>query len=109
MPRISRAKPEWQKKIAKERINILFDEAKRAIKEDRDTVLAKRYMQLAKKIGMRYNVRLGKRRRSFCSNCFNYFYPSVTCRQRLKKGRINILCFNCNKVNRYIIKQSNEK
>ena len=98
----SRSKPEWQKKLAKERIDILFDEAKKAVKEDPD--LSKRYMKLVKKIGMRYNVRLGKRKNGFCKKCYNYFYPGVTCRQIAKKGKINIKCFSCNRTTKIMYK-----
>ena len=92
-------KPEWQVKIAKERIVILFDEAAKAVKEDPE--LAKRYMKLAKRIGMRYNVRLEKMRWKFCKYCYNFFLPGKTCTQRLKNGKINIKCLSCNKVIRY--------
>src|SRR3989338_485217 len=55
---MARQKPEYQVKIAKERIAILFDEARKTAASEPD--LAKRYMLLAKRIAMRYNVRLGK-------------------------------------------------
>ena len=61
-----REKPEEQIKIAKERIAILFKEA------DKEPDMAKRYMKLAKKIGMRYNVRLGSLKRRFCKECHSY-------------------------------------
>ena len=92
-------KPDYQIKIAKERIAILFSEAEKAVKEDPE--LAKRYMKLAKRIGMRYNVRLGKLRRKFCKHCYNYFLPGKTSIHRLKDGKINVKCLSCNKVIRY--------
>ena len=95
-------RPEYQIKIAKERIAILFDEAEKMVKEDPE--LAKRYMKLAKRIGMRYNVRLGKLKRRFCKYCYNYFLSGKTCTQRLKNGRINIKCLSCNRVTRIIYK-----
>ena len=96
-------KPEEQIKIAKERIAILFSEAEKTVKEDPE--LAKRYMKLAKRIGMRYNVRLGRLRRKFCRHCYSFFLPGVNCQQRIKKGRINIKCFTCNKTIRYPFKE----
>ena len=96
-------KPEEQVKIAKERIEILFDEAEKTAKEDPE--LARRYMKLAKKIGMRYNVRLGRLRRRFCRNCYSFFLPGINCRQRTKKGKITIKCFACNKTIRYPFKE----
>ena len=98
MPERSRSKPEWQIKIAKERIDILFGEAAKT----KDTALQKRYMQLAKKIGMRYNVRLGKRKKMFCKHCFCYFSANV--KRRLKNRKLVIVCPDCKRVARQIYK-----
>ena len=92
-------KPVEQQKIARERIEMLFREAASAEPE-----LARRYMRLAKKIGMRYNVRLGKRRRYFCKHCYAYF-TSLNSQRRLKNGKINIKCLSCNKVMRFPYKE----
>ena len=96
-------KPEEQIKIAKERIDILFSEADKTIREDPE--LAKRYMKLAKRIGMRYNVRLGTLRRRFCKQCYSFFLPGFNCTKRIKKGKITIKCFGCNKTIRYPFKE----
>jgi len=93
------SKPEYQLKIARERINILFDEARKTAKEDPE--LACRYVKLAKRIGMRYNIRLGRLRRKFCRHCYSYFLPGVNCSQRLKNKKITIKCFSCNKTIHY--------
>ena len=98
MPERSRSKPEWQIKIAKERIDILFDEAAKTKNPD----LQRRYMQLAKKIGMRYNVRLAGKKKMFCKHCFYYFSGSV--RRRLKNGKIVIKCPGCGRVTRQVYK-----
>ncbi len=91
----SRKKPESQKKVARERIALLFKEAAAST----DAGSARRYMQLAKKIGMRYNVRLGGLKRRFCKSCYAFFTPrnSVT---RVKNGTISIKCLSCNNVKR---------
>ncbi len=96
---MARQKPEYQVKIAKERIAILFDEARKVAATEPD--LARRYMKLAKRIAMRYNVRLGKLRMRFCKHCYSFFLPGKTCSVRLEKGKINIKCLSCNKVIRY--------
>lgn len=98
MPERSRSKPEWQIKIAKERINILFDEAAKT----KDKQLQKRYMKLAKKIGMRFNVRLGKRKKLFCKTCFHYFGGDT--KRRLKNGKLVIVCPGCKRVSRQVYK-----
>lgn len=94
-PERSRSKPEWQIKIAKERIDILFNEAAKTDQKD----LQKRYMKLAKKIGMRYNVRIGNKKRKFCKHCYYYFGSDV--KRRLKNGKIIIVCPGCKKIIRY--------
>ena len=92
----SRGKPASQIRIAKERIAILFDEAKKAKTRER----ANRYAQLARKIGMRYNVRLlREQRRQVCRHCKAYLPKASQC--RLKSGCISIKCLSCNKINRY--------
>ena len=98
MPERSRKKPEYQTKIAKERIEILFSEAEKAPAE-----LACRYIKLAKKIGMRYNVKLGpERKRLFCKYCFT---PFRAARARLKNGYLVRECGYCRKVSKMAIKK----
>jgi len=97
----AREKAGFQQKIARERISILFKEAAASS----DAALARRYMQLAKKIGMRYNVRLGKLKRRFCKNCYSYF-SSKNSRIRFKNGTISIKCLSCNSVKRIRYKKS---
>jgi len=91
-----RAKPEYQIKIAKERIGILIDHAVNASKDN--PKMARRYYRLAKKIGMRYNVRMPKHlKRRFCKYCFSYLESGW----RFKKGRMYITCSVCGKIIRY--------
>lgn len=101
-----RKKPADQIAIAKERIVILFQQAeKKAILGELD--LADRYVEIARKIGMRYNVRIPKDlKRRFCKNCYSYLLPGLTCRQRMKKGIVTIHCLQCNKIMRYPVKKS---
>jgi len=49
-------KPEWQSKIARERIEILFKIAERKLEGHPER--SRRYIELARKIGLRYNIRL---------------------------------------------------
>lgn len=87
--------------IAKERIEILFSLAEKKVL-NKEFDLAKRYVKLARKIGMRYNVRLPKEyKRKFCKNCNSYFLSSVNCQVRLKKNKVVILCKNCNSYTRF--------
>ncbi len=99
MAQRSRSKPDYQVKIAKERIDILFTEAASTKEND----LQNRYVELARKIGMRYNVKLpSKYQRKFCRYCFAYFNASV--KRRLKDGKLVITCPDCNRINRFLYK-----
>ncbi len=87
----SRRKPDYQMKIAKERITILFKESETA-----EDDLARRYIKLAKKIGMRYNVKLGpQRKKMFCKYCFT---PFKGAKSRLKGGSLSRECRFCGKI-----------
>ncbi len=92
------------RKIAEKRIKELFKEAEEAAasgKMDR----ADRYVELARKIGMRYNVTLQSEfRRRVCRNCYSYLYPGKSCRVRLQKGKLVTRCDRCGEMNRYIFR-----
>jgi len=95
-------KPDWQQNIAKERIQILFDLAEKEFKKYPER--SRRYVQLARKIGLRYNVRLPKEiKRKFCRKCDSLLLPGRSCTVRLdsKKRALTIKCLNCNKIYRY--------
>ncbi len=83
--------------IANERIDILFDLAEReALKHNIQR--ATRYVTLARKIGMRYNVRIPKRYKlRFCKHCYSYLHPPVTCIIRKRRNKIIIYCKHCNR------------
>ena len=95
-------KPDWQTKIAKERIEILFSLAEKEFK--RYPERSKRYVELARKIGLRYNVRLSKDdKRKFCKICNTLLKPGVSSKVRLDKSTktINVQCLNCEKIYRF--------
>jgi ribonuclease P protein subunit RPR2 len=97
-------KPLYQVKIARERIMKLFEEAEKTA--PKDIKLANRYVHLARKIGMRFNVRIPKHlKRRFCKYCYSYLLPGVTSKHSTKKGWINIKCLTCNKTILYPLKR----
>lgn len=94
-------KSDWQQRIAKERIQILFELAEKNFKFHPER--SRRYTELARKIGLRYNVRLGKElKRKFCKNCNSLLVPGKTSKVRLDSKRkiIVINCLQCNKIYR---------
>ncbi|MEM5879198.1 MAG: ribonuclease P protein component 4 [Candidatus Aenigmatarchaeota archaeon] len=101
MRKISK-KPEWQLKIARERIQILFNLAEKELKQHPER--SKRYIELARKIGLRYNIRLPKElKRKFCKNCNTLLKPGLTCSIRIQNKMIIIKCWNCNKIYRRVV------
>lgn len=79
------------KETARERIEILFDEAKKATPER-----ARRYVQLARKISTRTKTKMPKElRRLFCKKCNAYFTPGKTCTARTRNGKIIYACLVC--------------
>ena len=93
-----------QRKVALKRINTLFNEAEKAALEgnfDRSY----RYVELARKIGMRYNVTIPSEfRRRYCKECNSYLFPGKTCRTRVKNGMVVSRCDNCGTINRFKFK-----
>ena len=102
MARISRRKPGWQKDIAGERILILFGLAGREFKKHKER--SRRHVQLARRIGMRYNVKIPKNlKRSFCKLCNSYLKPGVNCRVRTnpRQNAVIIKCLECGRISRH--------
>jgi ribonuclease P protein subunit RPR2 len=84
------------KKIALLRVRKLFEEADKVFSED--TKLADRYVELARKIGMKANLRMPKElKRKFCKYCYCYLKPGINCRVRISRGKVIYSCFNCKK------------
>jgi ribonuclease P protein subunit RPR2 len=96
--------------IAKERIDILFELAeKEALKGRLDR--ANRYVHLARKIGMRYNVRVPRKyRMHYCRKCDSFLLPGVNAEYRLNEGKITVRCLNCGTIYRHpYIKEKKER
>lgn len=91
------------KEIARERINILI---KNALLE-KDPELAARQARLAKKIAMRYRVRLPYEvRQLFCKKCKAFIVPGRSARVRVGRAKtraIRITCLGCGHTYRKII------
>jgi ribonuclease P protein subunit RPR2 len=104
--RVRKKKPEQQLKIARERIDKLFDLAEKEFKKNPERSI--RYIELARKIGMRYNVRLPKQmKRKFCKSCNILLKPGVTSKVRIdSKNKVKVIkCLKCNRIYRYPYKK----
>jgi ribonuclease P protein subunit RPR2 len=97
-----RKKPQSWLRTTKERMDILFDEAKKSASDKPKR--ANRYVKMARKLGMRYNVRIPrKHRREFCHKCDVYLLPGKNCtvRTNSKTRCVEYTCHDCKSVNRY--------
>jgi len=93
-------------KIAEERIQRLFVLADQRISEDRENAkqLADRYVEIARNIGMKYNVSIpAELRKRYCHECFSFLKPGFNCQVRInsKSNTVNYQCRECGEVNRY--------
>ena len=99
-----------QREIALERIKTLFKEARLVFKEDKK--LANRYVKLARKIAMRYKVRIpSELQKQFCKHCYKFLMPDINCRIRFHNKKIVYYCLECKKFMRfpYIKKEKTSK
>jgi ribonuclease P protein subunit RPR2 len=93
-------KPDWQKDIAMERIVNLFSLAEKEFREKPER--SARYIELASKIGMRYNVRIPvSTKRKFCKHCHAYLSPGVSSKVRKGKDGVVVTCLSCGRPRRY--------
>lgn len=90
------------KDIVLERIDILFSKAGESLKDNPGA--SKRYVELALKNAMRYNVPVpSKYRMSYCSRCHSYLKPGVSSVHRTspKQDSVIVTCGECGHVMRF--------
>jgi ribonuclease P protein subunit RPR2 len=86
--------------IARERMELLMEQADHAALEGKMD-MADRYVDMARRIGMRYNVRFSpEHRRRFCRACYRYLLPGSTSRTRMSRGRVVTTCLRCGHIMR---------
>jgi len=102
---------EYERKIAKERIERLFQLAVRMSKED--LKLADRYVQLARRISLKHRVRFTKEQKLlFCKGCGGLLLPGRTARIRIRPRRephVVITCLKCGYIRRIPIKRREKR
>ena len=90
---------------AKERIETLYAQAFAKARAG-DLELARRYLVLAKRIGMRYTIRIPRHlKRQTCDSCFSPLLPNRTARYRNRSGRTIVTCLACGAIKRYPFKK----
>jgi ribonuclease P protein subunit RPR2 len=91
------------RQIARERIDLLLDLAAEKLRAD--PTLSRRYVRLARLIGMKAGVRLDREAKMFvCRKCDTLLRPGLSARVRTRSERGTILvitCLNCGAIKRY--------
>jgi len=104
-------KPTSVKQIARQRIQILFRQAKRVCKTNPQ--LSMQYIKSARKIAMAAKIRLPVEfRRETCKNCNVLLVQGYNCRVRIKQKRrphIVITCLNCGNQTRMLLDKKKEQ
>ena len=95
------------RQIARQRIQILFDQAKNVGKTDPQ--LAIQYVKSARRIAMAARIRLPVEfRRGTCKNCNALFVQGYNCRVRVKQKRephVVVTCLNCGNQTRMLLRK----
>jgi len=90
-------------RIARERVADLFALAEKEASSGHSE-LADRYVSLARRIGMRYNVRLMQEYRElYCRGCSAFWVEGRTVRTRLRAGRRVRTCLRCGRERRTVL------
>ncbi|MSR86223.1 ribonuclease P [Candidatus Woesearchaeota archaeon] len=91
--------PEKQKKLAVERMEILFKKAEDVFTKNAER--ANRYIAIARRIAMKMNIRLTKiQKRHFCKHCYSFLLSGVNATNRTRNGKIITYCKVCKKYTR---------
>ena len=98
------------KQIAKQRIQVLFQQAKSVYKSN--PPLSRHYIATARKIAMSAKIRLPiTYKRQICKNCNMLLVSGDNCRVRIKPKRephVVITCLNCGYKTRILLRKKKE-
>jgi ribonuclease P protein subunit RPR2 len=104
-------RPTGAKQIARQRIQILFEQAKKVYKINPE--LALQYVRSARRIAMAAKIRLPLEfRRETCKNCNALLVQGSNCRVRIKQKReshVVITCLNCGNQTRILLSKKKEQ
>jgi ribonuclease P protein subunit RPR2 len=103
-----RLKNPLTKAIAKERIEVLFGQARQSFHGHPER--SNRYVALARRIAMRQRVRIDREfRRQYCHHCYAFLVPGQNMRVRVHRGNVVVTCGICNKKMRYRVVRSHDR
>lgn len=100
MARVRKKQKALIKDLAVQRIGLLFKLAGDEFGTHPER--SDRYVYLARRIGMRYRVRLPRElKRKMCKRCCSYLVPGSNARVRLRGSYIVVTCLKCGNQMRY--------
>ncbi|MDD1705991.1 MAG: ribonuclease P [Methanoregulaceae archaeon] len=103
-----RSPPPRSKKIARERIAVLFCRAGEFFQDD--PLKSDRCVALARKISMRHRVRIDRfLRKQFCRHCYRFLVPGRNVRVRIARGKVIMTCLSCGRQMRIPVKKRHEE
>jgi ribonuclease P protein subunit RPR2 len=103
-----RSKNPETKMVAKERISVLFGQARLAFPGHPER--SNRYVALARRIAMRQRVRIDREfRRQYCHHCYAFLVPGQNVRVRVHRGNVVVTCGICNKKMRYRVERPDDR
>lgn len=83
--------------IAKERMNILFENAEKQFFDHPER--SNRYVEMAQKLSTKYNTKIPEKwNRRYCKNCNSFLYYGHNSSVRLINQSVNIFCDECGHV-----------
>ncbi|NLI62534.1 MAG: ribonuclease P [Methanosarcinaceae archaeon] len=92
--RVRKKNKTLSKRVAYERINILFRLAEKNYKTNPER--SDRYVNLIRQISMRQRVKIPRHiKRRICKYCYSFLVPGSNCRVRLKGEYVLTTCYNC--------------
>ena len=92
-----------QQRLGTERIERLFELADRQFELHPE--MSHRNVQLARKIAMRYKIRMPRRFKGlFCPKCYKYLRLKINCEARTRKGVRLIKCLECGNITKRPVK-----
>jgi len=106
----SRHTKAYMKEIGTERVKNLFELAEHEFADN--PMRSRRYIDLAVRIAMRYNIRITKYKKHFCSKCHTYMIPakSATIRAHKKYKAMTRKCHKCGNTDKHpYIKEQKER
>lgn len=96
------------KKLAGERIEILFEQAK--VFAGTNPAWSDRCVERARAIAMRQRMRMEwVHRRQYCHHCYAYYLHGVNVRVRVQRGHVIVTCLCCGRQTRYRVVRTDNR